>query len=150
MKIIIKMISFISYWFFLWFILFIMGIIKANPLIFLLISLIFILTQIIYLYINNTNTYNLTKYIIINMIIKIIPIYILISYYPISINYDDISFGLLLIVIYIITMIILKIDVIKSYNRIIRNYIDNNEKDKTEISKLYDYYYNNLKIIGNV
>lgn len=142
MKSFIKMISFISYWFFLWFLLFIFKIVKANPLLFLIIGLIFILTQLYYLYLKKSSKYNLIKYFIINLIIKIIPIFILINYYPISYNYNDISFGLFLIIIYGITMIILNINPLNSYNKIINNYIkNNNEIDKTEISKLYDYIY---------
>lgn len=138
------MVSFISYWFFLWFLLFISGVIKANPLLFLIIGLIFILTQILYLYFNNTSKYNLTKYIIINLFIKIIPIIILISFYPISFKYDDVSFGLFLIFIYIITMILLNINPISSYYKIINSYKSSSDsnKNKTEVSKLYDNIYN--------
>jgi hypothetical protein len=142
----IKLISFISYWIFLWYLLFIFKIVKANPLLFLIISFIFILIQIYYLYVNKSSKYNLIKYIIINLFIKIIPIFILIIYYPISFNYNDISFGLFIILIYGITMIILNINPINSYNKIINNYIkNNNENDKTEVSKLYDYIYNIIK-----
>lgn len=147
MKVIIKMISFISYWFFLWFLLFILGIVKANPLGFIIIGFIFILSQILYLYLKKTSTYNLTKYIIINLLIKIIPIIILITYYPITFNYNDISFGLYLLFIYVLVMISFQINPINSYNRIIHNYIDgnNNDDEKTEVSKTYDYLYNKIK-----
>jgi len=146
MKTIIKILSFISYWFFVWFILFIFGIVKANPLFFLIIALIFILTQVVYLYLTKASFYNLTKYIIINLFIKIIPIFILILYYPISFNYDDISFGLTLILIYIITMMFLGVNPILAYYKIINIYKSNNNdnynNDKTEVSKLYDNIYN--------
>jgi len=147
MKVFIKIISFISYWFFFCFILFILGIVKANPLFFILISFIFILSQILYLYIKKTSIYNLTKYIIINLIIKIIPIIILILFYPISFNYNDISFGVFILIIYGIVMISFKINPLTSYNRIINNYIhdNNNDNNKTEVSKAYDYLYNKLK-----
>lgn len=147
MKVIIKMISFVSYWFFLWFLLFILGIVKANPLGFIIIGFIFILSQILYLYLKKTSTYNLTKYIIINLLIKIIPIIILITYYPITFNYNDISFGLYLLFIYVLVMISFQINPINSYNRIIHNYIDgnNNDDEKTEVSKTYDYLYNKIK-----
>jgi len=145
MKVFIKMISFISYWFFFWFILFILGIVKANPLFFILISFIFILSQILYLYIKKTSIYNLTKYIIINLIIKIIPLIILILFYPISFNYNDISFGIFILIIYGAVMILFKINPLTSYNRIINNYIDNDNNNNTEVSKAYDYLYNQLK-----
>ena len=121
----IKLISFISYWIFAWFLLFIFKVVKANPLFYLILSLIYIIRQVYYLYLNKSSKYNLIKYIIINVFIKIIPIYILIFYYPISFNYYDISFGLFLILIYGITMTILNINPINSYNNIINNYIKN-------------------------
>lgn len=147
MKVVVKMISFVSYWFFFWFLLFISGIVKANPLGFIIIGLIFILSQILYLYLKKVSTYNLTKYIIINLLIKIIPIIILIVYYPITFNYDDISFGLYLLFIYGLVMISFQINPINSYNRIIHNYIDgdDNNEEKTEVSKTYDYLYNKIK-----
>ena len=146
MKVVIKMISFISYWFFFWFLLFISGIVKANPLGFIIIGLIFILSQILYLYLKKVSTYNLTKYIIINLLIKIIPIIILISYYPITFNYNDILFGLYLLFIYGLIMISFQINPINSYNNIINNYIhgDDNDDEKTEVSKAYDYLYNKI------
>ena len=145
-KVVIKMVSFVSYWFFFWFLLFISGIVKANPLGFIIIGLIFILSQILYLYLKKVSTYNLTKYIIINLIIKIIPIIILIFYYPITFNYNDISFGLYLLFIYGLVMISFQINPIDSYNRIIHNYIDghDNDEEKTEVSKTYDYLYNKI------
>ena len=71
------MIEIISNWFFVWFLLFIIGIIKENPLWFLIIGYIITFIQIFYLIYRKINNYNLIKFAIINFILKIIPIIII-------------------------------------------------------------------------
>ena len=86
-----------SYWIFLWFLLFYFKIITYNPYYFLLIGLIFVVFQAgLYLYFSNFE--KLFYFIIINPIIKIIPL-ILIHNMPRS--RSDILFGILLFVIYL-------------------------------------------------
>ena len=71
------MIEILSYWFFLWFFLFIIGIIKQNPLWFLIIGYIITIFEFIYLIYKKTNNYNLIKFFIINILIKVIPVIII-------------------------------------------------------------------------
>jgi len=137
------MIEIISYWFFIWFLLFILGIIKENPLWFLIIGYILTFFEIFYLIYKKTNNYNLIKFIIINIIIKIIPIIIIliIISFNFQIKISDIKFGISLIMIYIITLAILNINPIKIYQKMINTYINNDNNYKTFISRLYDDIY---------
>lgn len=138
------MIEIISYWFFIWFLLFIIGIIKENPLWFLIIGYILTLLEFFYLIYKKTNNYNLIKFMIINIIIKIIPIFIIlqITTFNFKINSNDIKFGISLIMIYIITLAVLDINPIKNYKRMINTYINDDNNYKTFISRLYDDFYN--------
>ncbi len=138
------MIEIISYWFFVWFLLFILGIIKENPLWFLVIGYILTFFEIFYLIYKKTNNYNLIKFIIINIIIKIIPIIIIliITSFSFQIKSNDIKFGICLIMIYIITIAVLNINPIKNYDKMINTYINDDNNYKTLISRLYDDIYN--------
>jgi hypothetical protein len=138
------MIEIISYWFFAWFLLFIIGIIKENPLWFLIIGYILTFFEFLYLIYKKTNNYNLIKFLIINIIIKIIPIIIIliITSFSFQIKSNDIKFGISLIMIYIITLAVLNINPIKNYQKMINTYINNDNNYKTFISRLYDDIYN--------
>lgn len=138
------MIEIISYWFFIWFILYIIGIIKYNPLWFLIIGYIITIFEFLYLNYKNTNNYNLIKYLIINIIIKLIPIIIILNLtmYNLSIQSNDIKFGMSIIMIYIIIIASLNINPINSYNEMLNTYINDDNNYKTYISRLYDDIYN--------
>jgi hypothetical protein len=141
---IIKMIEILSYWFFLWFLLYIIGIIKQNPLWFLIIGYLITIIEFIYLIYKKTNKYNLIKFFIINIIIKFIPIIIILikTSFNFIITTYDIKFGISLIMIYIIIMNAFNINVIKQYNKLLNTYIKNDNNYKSFISKLYDDIYN--------
>lgn len=138
------MIEIISYWFFIWFILYIIGIIKYNPLWFLIIGYIITIFEYLYLTYKKTNNYNLIKYLIINIIIKLIPIIIILNLtmYNLSIQSSDIKFGMSIIMIYIIIIASLNINPINSYNDMLNTYINDDNNYKTYISRLYDDIYN--------
>ena len=138
------MIEIISYWFFIWFLLFIFGIIKANPLWFLIISYIITIIEFIYLIHKKTNNYNITKFLIINIIIKVIPILIilLINSFNFTFNLNDFKFGISLIMIYIIIINAFRINPIYNYNQMLNTYINNDNIYKSYISRLYDAIYN--------
>jgi len=91
-----------------------------------------------------TKKYNLIKFAIINIIIKIIPIIIILikTSFNFQINSNDIKFGISLIMIYIITLAVLNINPIKNYQKMINTYINNDNNYKTFISRLYDDIYN--------
>jgi hypothetical protein len=138
------MIEILSYWFFIWFLLFIIGIIKQNPLWILIISYILTFIEFLYLVYKKTNNYNIIKFVIINIIIKFIPIFIILyrTKFNFKINIDDIKLGFIIIMLYIIFMSIVNINPINSYNKMLNSYINNDNNYKTFISRLYDDIYN--------
>jgi hypothetical protein len=130
-----------SYWIFAWFILFLLNIIPYNPFIFIIIAYILTLFELLYIYLKNANKYNLIKFFIINIIIKLFPILILIYLNKITIKYNDIYFGILLLFTYLFFMIILNINPFTEYNKVFDTYINDDNKNKSIFSKFYDYIY---------
>lgn len=139
------MIEIISYWFFIWFLLFIFGFTKANPFFIFVISYIIILCAVFYLKYNNASNYNLLKFFIINIIIKLIPILILIYTKQNKFNCYDLKFLLNIFILYLFIIYILKKNPIDTYKRIYYNYT-NNKKNLNFIGKFYDNVYNFLFI----
>lgn len=136
------MIEIFSYWIFFWFILYYLGLTKYNPLFILIIGYIITIIEVIYLLFTNISRYNLIKFIIINILIKLIPILIIIKT---SINKNDIYMSFLIFSIYLIYMYILRINPYIFYKKLLNTYINNDIKNRTIFSKLYDYIY--IKII---
>ena len=131
------MIEIFSYWIFVWFILFYIGLTKYNPLFILIIGYIFTLFEFIYLIIKKSSRYNLIKFMIINIIIKFIPILLIIKF-PLRFNIDDIYFSIYLIFFYFIIMSIMNKNPYEYYKLMIHTYLFNDEKYKTYISIIYD------------
>lgn len=88
--------------------------------------------------------YNIIKFTIINIIIKLIPILLI---YNTKTTYKDLIIGLYMFLIYLITMAIIKIDPYEFYKTMINTYLYDNNKYKSPISNIYDYIY--LLIIDN-
>ena len=86
------------------------------------------------------NKYNLNKFIIINVIIKFIPIILLINKSGFLINNQDILFGIYLINFYLILLIIFNKNPFETYEKLMDGYI-NNTNFKTSISKTYDFLF---------
>jgi len=139
------MIEIISYWFFIWFLLFIFGIIKQNPFWILVISYIITFFEFLYLKYKGANYYNIIKFLIINIIIKFIPILIILirlQFKIIKININDFKFAFFIILIYLFVMISINRNPIVAYKRMLNSYINNDNKYRTIFSKLYDDIYN--------
>lgn len=134
------MIEIFSYWIFIWFILYYLGLTKYNPLLILIVAYIFTLFELIYLIKNNISKYNFIKFFIINIIIKLIPILLIIKF-PLRLNINDIYISIYLILIYFIIMIILNKNPYDYYKMLINTYINDNNQYKTFISKFYDFIY---------
>jgi hypothetical protein len=130
-----------SYWIFIWFVLYLLNIIPYNPFLFIIIAYILTSFELIYLYIKKTNKYNLIKFFLINIILKFIPILILIILNNINYNINDIYFGFLIIYLYLFIMIIFNINPFIEYKKILNTYINDDEKNKSILSKFYDYIY---------
>jgi hypothetical protein len=136
-----------SYWLFIWFILFYFNIISFNPLPFLIIAYIFtIIVGTKYLLNHNANKYNLTKFIILNIIIKFIPICLIILNST-DFNIYDIYFGISLTLFYIIFMKIQNVSIYNFYKNLFNSFITN--KNKSDFNKLYDYIYTSINKLKN-
>ena len=131
------LIEIFSYWIFIWFILYYLGLTKYNPLFLLLVGYIFTLFEFIYLIINKTSKYNLIKFFLINILIKFIPILLIIKF-PLRFNLDDIYVSIYLIITYLIIMSIMNKNPYEYYKLMINTYIYNDNKSKTYISIMYD------------
>lgn len=128
-----------SYWIFFWFILHILNIITFNPFIILIIIYIFTFIGFIYILIKKSSLKNLIKYFFINIFLKFLFILFLKTDYTIN----DINFGILLYLIYLLIMLIFNVNPIIIYKKIINSYI-NDEKynNNSIISRIYDNIYN--------
>lgn len=131
------MIEIFSYWVFVWFILYYIGLTKYNPLLLLIVAYIFTLFEFIYLILKKSSKYNLIKFLIINIIIKLIPILLIIKF-PLRFDLKDIYISIYLIFFYIIIMSIMNKNPYEYYKLMLHTYIYNDEKYKTYISILYD------------
>jgi|LakMenEpi03Aug12_release.lakeMendotaPanAssembly.Ray.scaffolds.fasta_scaffold1212263_2 hypothetical protein len=122
--------AFFSLWLFIWFLFFFFGIIKANPIYFLIFAYIYSIIGNFIIYFSPIYAYpNLIKFTIINIIIKIIPIILILIFYQPSFNYYDIIFGFSLLYIYFIVMLFLKINPIQYYIDIINKGFILNDKN---------------------
>jgi hypothetical protein len=127
-----------SYWIFVWFLLYYFKLTKYNPLIILIIGYIITFGEWLYLIFMGANNYNIIKFIIINVIIKIIPILLI---YNSKTTYKDLIIGLYIFLAYLLTMAIMKIDPYKIYKKMLNTYLYDDNKYKSIISKMYDYIY---------
>jgi hypothetical protein len=133
-----------SYWVLLWSLLFIIGIVKYNPIIILFI--IYIITSItfIYIYINKSNFYYLLKFIIINILLKFIFIIIILTYYPFIFNINDIYFALILLLLYLILLSSLNKNPIFYYYYLIDIFINGENEINSKFLLPVDIYYDNF------
>jgi hypothetical protein len=130
-----------SYWIFLWFILYLLKIVPYNPKIIIILGIIEILFTLIYLIVKNASLRKITKFLIINIIIKFIPLLLI---YKDQIEKKDIYATVILVLIYLIWMYINDINVIKVYKKLINSYLEKNSHSGSYFSQLYDIIYNKL------
>ena len=121
---------------FLWFLLFIFRIIKSNPFWILVFSYIITFGEFLYLKKEGANNYNLTKFMIINVILLIY------SNFNVPFKFYDFKIAFNIILVYILTLIILNKNPIIAYKRMLNTYINDDNKYRTYISKIYDDLYN--------
>ena len=140
-----EMIEIITYWFFIWFLLFIFNITSANPFWILIFAYIITFGEFLYLIHRKSNAYNLTKFMIINVIFKLIPIFIILIKnnfrIPIFEFRRTLKVAYIIVALYIITMAVLNINPINAYNQMLNTYINDDNKYRTYISRLYDDIY---------
>ena len=80
---------------------------EYNPLLLLIIGYIITFGELLYLIFKKSSKYNIIKFVIINTILKIIPIIMLINT---TIRFKDFIMSLYIILIYMITMAIMNIN----------------------------------------
>ena len=96
-----------STWIFIWFILYYLRITNINPLLYLIIALLYGLFGVILLIYKQVPTIGITIFLLINIFMKLIPIYLLlISSRKFILNTLNIGFGLYLLLIYLSFMIL--------------------------------------------
>ena len=64
--------------------------------------------------------------------------------FPLKFKYEDIYISIYLILIYLILMIVLRVNIYTFYKEMIESYLYNYDKNKTLLSKTYDYLYKKL------
>ena len=126
--------KFFSIWIFIYTIAYIFKITPYNPIILICIALtFFIITLLIVIYKLNEKSL-LIYYLIVNIIGKLIPLFIIFND---KITNNDIIFTVYFILLYVIYMQIIKEDIICMYSNYIEFIID---KDKGREGGLYKYY----------
>ena len=109
MREIIRMDFILSYWLFLWWILYELGIVKANPKLFLIIGLIANLIMLVIKIVKNSRT--VIPFVIINFFIKVIP---LICLMHTTITQDDVVASVIVVVLFLLWVMI-HLEKVKGY-----------------------------------
>lgn len=137
----------VSYWILFWALLFILNLTSYNPIFYLI--FIYTITSIsfCYLFYKKTSSYNLQKFIVINLLHKLFFIIFIAYFYPIIFNYDDLNFGLILIFIYLILMISLNYNPFLIYYYYLDFYINGKTKENENYITFIDKFYDKLFIV---
>ena len=130
-----------SYWIFIWFILYLLKLVPYNPKLIIILGIIEILFTLIYLILKNASIRKITKFLIINIIIKFIPLLLI---YKDPLMKKDIYATIIFVLIYLIWMYINDVNVIKVYQKLINSYLEKNSHSGSYFSQLYDIIYNKL------
>lgn len=135
-----------SNWIFAWFILYLLRVIPFNPTVAFVISIFMIIFEIIMLIFYGTNQYNITKFVIINVLSKFIPFLIMWYISDLHINLKDFYFGLSLFIFYLVYLYLNDETLISIYIKLLRPYIYDikDPEQKTIYSNTYDYIYSKL------
>jgi hypothetical protein len=131
-----------SYWIFLWFILYIIQIVPYSPKFVIILGILENIILFILMIVYNAPYNKIIKFVIINTLIKIIPLVIV---WRDKIKCQDIYATVIYFLIYMIWLHYNRINPYKIYRRLLRPYIYNNNKDKTLLSSLYNRLIVNIK-----
>ena len=131
---------------YIWYILFILGIITTpNPFFALVLSLIQNVILLTYLLIKGISYQDLLKYTIVLIVFKLFPIYSMRN--NMSVSYFDVYSGIYLYIIYIfIILVIVNVFLHKNYDiiNLIQRDITNDKYDKSISSTAYDTVYHDM------
>ena len=124
-----------SYWICLWFILYLLKLVPYNPKLIIILGIIEITFSLIYVIVKKASLRKITKFFIINIIIKFIPLLLI---YKDPIEKKDIYATVILVLIYLIWMYINDVNVIKVYKKLSNLYLSKSSSSGTYASKLYN------------
>ncbi len=123
----------LSYWIFAWFILYLTGIVKTAPNILILLGIIVNLGELIYLIYSRASAYNITKFTIINLFLKLIP---LVFIWNNTITTFEIKLTIVVLISYLLWIYINNVSILDYYNHFLENY----RADNGSTTILSDYY----------
>jgi len=124
-----------SYWIFAWFIFYEMGIIPYNPKIALIIALLTSFIELTVMIYYKNSLFNIFLFSFINFVMKVIPIFFLLNT---SYNINDFYAFLVLFIIYLLWLLVNKLNIQKEVKNVIRR-LKHNEPVGPFI-----YYINNI------
>lgn len=124
-----------SYWIFIWFLLYLLKIVPYSPKFVIILGIIENIFVFMYMIYNKTELYNIIKFIIINIFIKIIPLLLV---WKDKIIKRDIYATIILFLIYLLWLFYNRLEIYNVYKNLLDPYIFNNSSGKTFLSKLYD------------
>ena len=131
---------------YIWYILFILGVIKTpNPFFALVLSLLQNVILLIYLYINGLSNSQLLKYTVVLIVFKLFPIYSMRN--NMTVSFFDVYSGIYLYIIYIfILLVVINVFLHKNYDimNILQRDITNNKYDTSMSSNVYDTVYHDI------
>jgi hypothetical protein len=131
---------------YIWYILFILGVISTpNPFFALILSFMQNVILLIYLYIKGLSYAELLKYTIVLIVFKLFPIYSMRD--NMTVSYFDVYSGIYLYIIYIfILLVVINVFLNKNYDimNILQKDITNNKYDTSISSSAYDTIYHDI------
>ncbi len=134
----------LSYWVLAWFILYIIGIVRTSPLFATLLGAMENIGSVIYFIFMGASPYNIIKFIIINAIIKGLPLWYMIVRGH-TITRSSIIATVLMIVMYYTWLLMNNMNLYKIYELVGNGYIEGtNTVRKTFFSYWYDVAYDKI------
>lgn len=129
-----------SYWIFFWFILYLLKLVPYNPKLIIILGIIEITFTLIYLIFKKAKLQKIIKFIVINIVIKFIPLLLI---YKDPLRKKDIYATFILILIYLIWLYINNVNILEIYKKLVNSYL-NNSSPRSYFSQYYDLIYDKL------
>jgi hypothetical protein len=130
-----------SYWIFVWFVLYLLGIIQTAPVLLIYLGILVNLFELLYFVYLRIPLYQLVKFCLINTALKIIPLYFV---WNKPITEYEIKATIVVLLAYVLWLYINKVDIYSVYNHFIKTY-KTGYGDKTLLSEYYDIFYKKLR-----
>jgi len=124
----------ISYWIFIWFLIYYFNFTSYNPFLLLVLGFIFNICNMIYIYVKKMYD-KLIGYTIVNVFIKLIPILLLVYENRSYIDVKSLNFSVIFVVIYLLYMRLTNTSLIKAYSI--------KEKNNTPLANIIEKYISN-------